>query len=202
MSQYKKLYKRMKTLNIILIVLVAVCLALIAFLLTRLPVERAQNSSPDQTSAPTVITTAPTVPSTTATEVPTEPQISEPQQEDPTMIWIDTPYIRLSYSAQWERYLQYEYTQRNGVYTSSFSCRIAGQLIRLFDIHFGTVNEGDFLGYILKDGQRIPVCITPYDYMPDDSWREEDTYVLYSMQEGINDVIQCVMAYESFSRGE
>lgn len=205
MTQYKKLYKKMKTLNIILVVLVAVCLALIIFLLTRIPDEQPRQGGTDQTTAPTAVSTTPTEPSSTAGKETdpqeTNPQATVPPQEDPTMIWIDTPYVRLCYSAQWENYLMYEHTQRDGVFTESFYCRIAGEQIRLFDIHFGTVNEGELLGYLLKDGQNIPVCVTPYDFAPDDSWREEDTYVIFSMQEGINDVIQCIMAYENFSRG-
>lgn len=202
MGQYEKKYsrnkkyKKMKVVNIVLAVLLLACVALVVFLLAGGELGLPQSTEPVQTqnSGAAETTGAAALPEETV-----ETQDSAILPEDTEMIWIETPYIRLGYPAEWESYLRYDQKEEDGVFTESFYCCIEEEQIPLFDIHFGSEALGEQMGYLLLDGEKIPFSFTPYEYTPSETWREDDVYVLYAMQEGVNDVIRSVMDAEAYT---
>ena len=115
------------------------------------------------------------------------------------MVSIETPYLTLYYPDRWEAHLLHEHHEEDGVYTESFYCTVGGRLIALFDVHFGDAQAGEVFGYILQDGKKVPFCLTFHDYIPDESWSEEDQFVLFAMQESVNDLVQAVRENEAYS---
>lgn len=194
----------MKTINVILILLIIVCLGIIVFLLTKVPKQDAQPNL----AAPTNVATENPPESTDApqptetVEVPeqTEPETVENDTEQVDMIWIQTPYIDLGYPAQWESYLRCEPKEENGVFTQSFLCSVNSEKVPLFDVHMGSEAVGEPMGYINTADGKVVVSMTFHDYAPDSTWSQDDTYVLYAMQESVNELMRSLRENENFSK--
>ena len=188
MEKHEKPYKQMKRINILLIMMIIVCLAVIVFLLSG-----TLNKVPDMQHNPT----QPVVEATEPKEPETEP-VTEALSDTTSLTWIETPYTKLGFPKQWESYLKYAQTSNKDLHTVSFMCTIAEQEIPLFDVFFGYTDLGEQMGYLTKGEERIPVCVLFYEYVPDETWREDDKVVLYAMQEAANDVITTIMTDENY----
>lgn len=212
MTDNNKLYKLMRNLNIVLTVLLLVCLVMIAVLLrTNAKLQLTEQSVIDaETSAEAAVESASELVTESAAASDVEAEAAQAEQEattfeadaateDEELFWIETPYVMLGYPAQWESYLNYQQFEENGVYTVSFNCWIREELIPLFDINFGSEQVGELLGYIQKDEKKTAVAVAFHDYLPDETWKEDDTYVLFAMQESVNDLLSALRADEGFS---
>lgn len=205
MNNYRKQYKQMKVINLVLMGLIIVCLGIIVFLLMRDPVQGVQPDLPGETTTgtePAAETTGSSQNSTDTSE-PGETGSSEATAaptENGDMVWIQTPYMTLGYPAEWESYLRYEPKEENGVFTQSFYCAVGEKEIPLFDVHFGSEDAGQKMGLLLTDEGEIPVSMTFHDFIPDETWTDDETYVLYAMQESVNDLIQTMWANGNFVR--
>lgn len=204
MSDNKKLYKQMKTMNVILCVLVVICLVQIVLLLMigAKQMEQADLLSNIQMETKAESETSAMTQAAESTSAAGEPVATEEAAvpaENEDMFRIETGYVDLGYPAQWVPYLQYEYKEENGVLTVAFCCSIGDNQTPLFDVHFGDAQMGECFGYIAKDGEKIPFTVTFHDYIPDESWDEDDKHVLYAMQESVNELIQAVKADPNYT---
>ena len=200
MENYEKPYKQMRRLNVLLVIMISVCLAVILFLL----IVQANSEKPAELPGETlpVATQAVTKPAEEP-EVTTEPEETTAEPAKPVvdlagMMTIETPYLNLRYPMEWESYLRCNQTSSAQLHTVSFECAIANQVIPLFDVYFGYTDMGEQMGYLQMEEQKVPVCVLFYEFVPDDTWREEDTFALYAMQEAANDLVACMMAEENY----
>lgn len=119
------------------------------------------------------------------------PVETAPESSIVNMTSIKTPYCTLRYPVRWKDYLVTEQTenQETGVYSVAFYCQVESkEKCLLFTVLFGG-DEGDQLGAIVQDGGEF-VTVNLLVAKPDlTGWPEEDTQILYSMQEAINDLI-------------
>lgn len=119
-------------------------------------------------------------PQPTETEVPVIP-------ETPS-VEVETPYGTLYYPGEWEELLHVE--QREGdVYTVAFFSKLDEQTnVELFHILFG-VDEG--IGAVkTADGQMVNVTAQSLDIAMDESWSTSQKNIVFTMQEGLNFVLE------------
>lgn len=114
-----------------------------------------------------------------------------PESSVVNMFSINTPYCTLRYPVIWKEYLVTEQTENeeDGICKVMFYGQTGDQeKCLLFTILFGG-DEGDQLGVIIgDDGQFITVNIMT-EAMDLTGWAEEDSQILYSMQEAVNELI-------------
>lgn len=199
----------MKRLNVLLIGMVVFCLAIIAFLLF-VSLNRADPTALPNETEPAIVepATEPTIETEPTTEPVTEPEVEpetepviEPEQQTEEIIGmfsIETPYLNLKYPVEWKSYLQYHQTSTVDLHTVSFKCSVADQEVPLADVLFGHTDTGEQMGYLQIEDKVVPVCVLFYEFVPDDTWRDEDTFIVYAMQESVNDMISGIKAESNY----
>lgn len=130
---------------------------------------------------------------------PTKTVLEEAAQEENNFLEIETPYCVMQYPAYWEDALEIRETEDGGVLEDLFCCNMDGKQYQLFAVRFGEGAEGDIIGYLMHQEQKVPVSIEVFEFTGDSELAEENEMAVYAMQEGINDILQSVMANEAYS---
>lgn len=195
MNDDRKLYRRMKIMTIMQVIQFIILIGIIVFLLMK---ETGRLPWPDASGESAVgATTGQDVSEQAPGETIEETEATAAELAD--MVRIETPYLELYYPSQWEQYLKWEQKEENGVLTTAFSCDIDGVQAPLFDVHFGSEQAGEAMGYIHTEEGKIPFGMTFHDFIPDETWSEDDAYVLYAMQEAVNELLQSVRESEKYA---
>ena len=116
------------------------------------------------------------------------------------MTQINTPYCKLNYQKEWADNLKCEEKEENGIYSQTFYCRIKKQEIEMFTVYFGETPAGVQLGYVIKDGKKVPFRVDINTVEPDSSWTKKEKALLDDMTKGVNDVIISVVSSENYSK--
>lgn len=116
-------------------------------------------------------------------------QKTAPESSVRNLLTIQTPGCTLYYPVRWAPYLVTEQTapSENGTYCVQFYGKLAGEdKCPLFSLLFGG-DEGTRLGILQGETQTaVNLLIHP---LAADEWDNEDTQILYAMQEAVNDLI-------------
>ena len=116
-------------------------------------------------------------------------QKNAPESSVRNLLTIQTPGCTLYYPVRWAPYLVTEQTapSENGTYCVQFYGKLAGEdKCPLFSLVFGG-DEGTRLGILQGETQTaVNLLIHP---LAADEWDNEDTQILYAMQEAVNDLI-------------
>lgn len=113
---------------------------------------------------------------------PTKPTSGE-QKEDQTAL--KTPYCTLKYPQEWAGFLRVEISESD-VYTATYYADLeSGKSQELFTISFGGSMESA-IGTITASGKTVPVHASSTDFQPDSSWTDQESYIVFSMQEAMN----------------
>lgn len=186
-------YLRKKKRSIIpwLVAALAVVLVALILVLTLMPGNQptpngettAPNAQPGetQTANPTGVTGgSEETEASESTEAPTQPAASD--------LEIETPYVTLVYPGQWSSQLQVEKIPGDP-YRVIFNANLeSGIRQELFTICFGG-NLKDAVGVVKVSGKEVPVQVYASEIIPGSDWAAEDTSVIYTMQECLNDVL-------------
>lgn len=122
-----------------------------------------------------------------------QPAVEEivPESSVVNTLSVKTPYCTLRFPVRWKDYLVTEQTENEetGVYSVLFYGKVADkEKCLLFSILFGG-DEGDQLGVIVTDsGEYITVNVL-VEELNLDGWNEEDTQIICTMQEAVNELI-------------
>lgn len=138
---------------------------------------------------------APEIPVTTAasaeiqaaetTEAPEETTL--PETLPPEDYVVATPYGDLTFPGQWSPFLQAKLLEGNE-YAVAFYAVLdtREELQELFTIRFGG-DKADALGAVQDgDGRYLPVCAQKADFVPDDTWSDQDANIVFSMQSAMD----------------
>lgn len=95
---------------------------------------------------------------------------------------IETPVCTLYYPREWESLLRVEMTDGEP-YSAAFWAELPSEVSApLFTVSFGEESES-VLGYLTaEDGQRLAVSLEKHELVPDETWMEEDIFILQAMQ--------------------
>ena len=171
-----------KTIIIILSSLIAVCLIVIIVLLCLLLKKSDDNKSSDNKSA---VSDTSMQSETSASTENSSLTIGSPD-DSREAIEISTKYGTLLYPKEWESNLRTEIVDSD-VYKVEFYGTVEGKTEQhLFDLLFNGT-EGYNLGTLTTEtGEAVQINIESYDFELDDTWTEDEQFVLYSMLEDIN----------------
>lgn len=121
---------------------------------------------------------------TQSTEEPTVPTV-QPQVED---LRIETPYAVLVYPGEWSGLIQVDKIPGDP-YRVVFTAKLdSGIQQELFTIRFGGGQDGA-MGVLKVSGKEVPVHVSAVEIKPGNDWTDNEISVVYSMQEGLNDVL-------------
>lgn len=119
------------------------------------------------------------------------------QVENPTNI--QTPYMQIVLSDQWQSMLRCEVLQETENYSLYFYGRVEGKKeMRLFDLIFGQ-SDAYLLGTLLVRGREVGVYVESYDLNIDETWTEQERYDILGMQNQINTILQQLIAMDHFT---
>lgn len=174
-----------KTIIIILSSVIAICLIVIIILLCLLLNKSDDSESSDNKSA-VLDTTAQS--ETSASTENSSLTVGAPD-DSREAIEIVTKYGTLLYPLEWESNLRTEIVDKEE-YKVEFYGTVEGKKEQhLFDLSFNGT-EGYNLGTLKTEGgEDVAINIVSYDFELDDTWTEDEQFVLYSMQEDINYII-------------
>lgn len=185
--------KKKKSPLVLLLVLVVVLLAAVLVLLLLLPGKTGgepKNTEPSlQESAMQQEETAPQQTET----LPDQAQTAETEEMDTSADpYVETPYCRLYYPKKWEGALRADTLQTQTDYQVAFLGSVGGNEEWLFTVYFGEVNEYAFsVGTVTTEsGETVNVSAELSDFMPDDTWRQEDIDTMCEMQESLNYLLE------------
>lgn len=185
--------RKLKTTCIMLIALVCVCVAIIVCLLVMWP----KSESGNNTSEPVIDTE---VMEDKEITDQTQPAVSSVTDTDTVeMLEIETKYCILKYPAVWGDYLEVEENEENGVLTEIFYCCIDDKSVELFSVYFNAPETGNLIGYLTEGDNKVPCNVEFSDFVPEETWTEDEQNIYYGMGEGINEVMQSVMENEKYS---
>ena len=107
--------------------------------------------------------------------------ITEPENN----MTIETPVCTLYYPRQWEDFLRVEMTDGEP-YTVLFWAELPSEVsAELFKVRFGE-ESGNGLGYLTTEtGERLLVSLEKHELVPEESWTEEDLFILQAMQAAV-----------------
>ncbi len=114
-------------------------------------------------------------------------------------IEIETKYCTFYYPLEWEKNLRTEIVDKDD-YKVEFYGTVEGKKEQhLFDLIFnGAV--GYNLGTIrTESGEDVAINIESYEFKSDDTWTEDEEFILYAMQEDINYIIGMLAENENFT---
>ncbi len=114
-------------------------------------------------------------------------------------IEIETKYCMLYYPLEWEKNLRTEIID-NGEYKVEFYGKVEGKKEQhLFDLIFNG-EIGYNLGTIKTESdENVNINIESYSFETDNTWTEEEAFILYAMQEDINYTIGMLAEDENFT---
>ena len=128
-----------------------------------------------------------------------ESNIIESQEKLEDCFIIKTPIVSLYYPVKWEENVRINQLKGDG-HIVQFKASIGShEEIPLFDICFGGEN-GYTLGYLEKDGERIPVSVVSYENDFTEDWTEEEQNEIRGMSYDINYIIDMLIEKENFER--
>lgn len=131
--------------------------------------------------------------------IPLESVSANSGEQKEGFLAIETPYCTLEYPSRWEEYLSYEEQKDKETYVLVFYCNMGEKKIELFSVYFGNPNEGDLLGYIMKDGTKRAFSVKAAALTDESAWTEEEADIIYAMGESINDVVASVSSSQYFT---
>lgn len=184
-----------KTIIIILSSVIAVCLIVIIVLLCLLLKKSDDNKSSDNKSS---VSDTSMQSETSASTENSSLTIGSPD-DSREAIEIVTNYGTLLYPKAWESNLRTEIVDSD-VYKVEFYGTVEGKTEQhLFDLSFNGT-EGYNLGTLTTEtGEAVQINIESYDFELDDTWTEDERFVLYSMQEDINYIIGMLVEGGNFT---
>ena len=171
-----------KTIIIILSSVIAACLIVIIILLCLLLNKSDDSKSSDNKSS---LSDTSMQSETSASTENSSLTIGSPD-DSREAIEISTKYGTLLYPKEWESNLRTEIVDSD-VYKVEFYGTVEGKTEQhLFDLSFNGT-EGYNLGTLkTESGEDVAINIESYDFELDDTWTEDEQFVLYSMLEDIN----------------
>lgn len=171
-----------KTIIIILSSVIAVCLIVIIILLCLLLNKSDDSKSSDNKSS---LSDTRTQGETSASTENSSLTVGSPD-DSREAIEISTKYGTLLYPKEWESNLRTEIVDSD-VYKVEFYGTVEGKKEQhLFDLSFNGT-EGYNLGTLTTEtGEAVQINIESYDFELDDTWTEDEQFVLYSMLKDIN----------------
>lgn len=106
-------------------------------------------------------------------------------------IVVETKNGNLTYSDQWEEFINTEVTEEKDSSEVAFSTEINGKTYKLFEVFINSdESKGEYAGDIHdKDGETKKVYIQMESIEPDDDLSESEMNRLYAMQEDVNYII-------------
>lgn len=126
-----------------------------------------------------------------STQKPPAVEETAPESSVSNMLSVTNPHCTLQFPVRWKDFLVTEQTENEetGVYSVLFYGKLPGrERCLMFTILFGG-DEGEQLGVVLNDlGEYVTVNILIAD-MNLDGWSQEDTQIICSMQEAVNELI-------------
>ncbi len=184
-----------KTIIIILSSVIAVCLIVIIVLLCLLLKKSDDSKSSDNKSS---LSDTSTQGETSASTENSSLTVGSPD-DSREAIEISTKYGTLLYPKEWESNLRTEIVDSD-VYKVEFYGTVEGKKEQhLFDLSFNGT-EGYNLGTLTTEtGEAVQINIESYDFELDDTWTEDERFVLYSMQEDINYIIGMLVEGGNFT---
>ena len=109
----------------------------------------------------------------------------EQQMEDEESFSVDTPFTKLYYPVKWQSQVRVQNIEGD-VYTVEFYGSVEGKAeTHLFDIAFGGT-DGFTVGNITVGDAVTNVNLVFAEIMLDETWTEEETNMIYAMQEDAN----------------
>lgn len=98
---------------------------------------------------------------------------------------IETPVCTLYYPLEWESLLRVEMTDGEP-YSVAFWAELPSEVwAELFTVRFGEETDSP-LGYLTTEtGERFLVSVEKHALVPDESWTEEDLFILQAMQAAV-----------------
>lgn len=171
-----------KTIIIILSSVIAACLIVIIILLCLLLNKSDDSKSSDNKSS---LSDTSMQSETSASTEKSSLTVGSPD-DSREAIEIVTKYGTLLYPKEWESNLRTEIVDSD-VYKVEFYGTVEGKKEKhLFDLSFNGT-EGYNLGTLTTEtGEAVQINIESYDFELDDTWTEDEQFVLYSMLEDIN----------------
>lgn len=124
-------------------------------------------------------------------------QLSMPQEE-PRLL-LETPFCDLQVTALWGDALQIRVEEGNG-YALCFTAKLQDREPQpLFDVIFdGTGDE--YAGTLRLEGDlEILVSLNIYEFVPGEDWSREETDMVYSMMELLNQVLEQLENQDGFT---
>lgn len=101
---------------------------------------------------------------------------------------IQTPYLTLYFPECFQDYLLIA-NNSNDPYILEFYAMLPEKTEqRIFDVCMGTGADGN-LGVVVTDAGDIPVSMTVYSFVPDDTWNQGEIDTVLAMQEAANELI-------------
>lgn len=184
-----------KTIIIILSSVIAVCLIVIIVLLCLLLKKSDDSKSSDNKSS---LSDTSTQSETSASTENSSLTVGSPD-DSREAIEIATKYGTLLYPKEWESNLRTEVVDKEE-YKVEFYGTVEGKTEQhLFDLLFNGT-EGYNLGTLTTEtGEAVQINIESYDFELDDTWTEDERFVLYSMQEDINYIIGMLVEGGNFT---
>ena len=112
------------------------------------------------------------------------------QEELPEDDVISTVYGELSYPGMWTDRVWYEVAEDGADVQIIFYAQVEQAETKIFALCYGTVPEDGFeMGTLLVDGDMlVPVSTVMYPIVPEETWSEETTNEILSLQESVNDL--------------
>lgn len=113
-------------------------------------------------------------------------QSSTPTAEDQV---IETPYGKMVFPGEWARYLKTELNDGADYGISFYAELESGKTQPLFSLQFGEPKHPAAGQVTTQDGVTVGVYVTVRDFVPDETWSDQETAIVTSMQEALNDVL-------------
>lgn len=111
---------------------------------------------------------------------------------------VETPYCDLYFPEEWADQVEVE-QEEGDVHAVSFYGMVDGKERKLlFDVLFGE-EVGSEIGTLNVDGQDIRVAIQFANINVDETWTEDETNTIYSMQEDVNYLMDELKNMENFT---
>jgi hypothetical protein len=117
-------------------------------------------------------------------------------------IEIETKYCALYYPLEWEKNLRTEIVEKDDYKVEFYGTVEGKEEQHLFDLIFNG-EVGYNLGTIkIESGEDVSINIESYSFETDNTWTEDEEFILYAMQEDINYTIGMLAENENFTISE
>lgn len=152
-------------------------------------------------SAPTEVSVLPYIPDNSST---LEDSTLIPPRDVVVTAGLDTPCGSFDFASTWGDSIRFEDLSDDERFITVAYGTSGDREAELFTICMGPGStEGYRLGTLPNhSGEPTEICFTVTEFLPDDTWSQEDRNAIYAMQEGINDFISQVQASDGFIPAE